>query len=100
MAEGDTEFEKELLQAIYVSIQDLKAKYIEGLTTQNEEILQQARHKIKPTLSLFELRKLSALLVEGKTAVDSSGFTSLNNHVGRFQEAADSLLSDLEEVIK
>jgi len=99
MAEGDLEFQSELIHAIYTSIQDLKNKYIEGLTSHNELILQQARHKIKPTLSLFELIKLKAILQEGKDIVSSNGFDGLEQHQARFEEAANDLLKDLNKVM-
>jgi len=99
MAEGDLEFQSELIRAIYTSIQDLKNKYVEGLTSHNELILQQARHKIKPTLSLFELKKLKAILQEGKDIVSSTGFDGLEQHQAQFEKAADDLLKDLDEVM-
>lgn len=99
MAEGDMDFQSELLNAIYISIQDLKNKYLEGLSAQNEEIIQQARHKIKPTLSLFELKKLHAVLQEGKTIVSSNGFKDLEKHQAQFVQAADDLLKDLHEIM-
>lgn len=100
MAEGDADFQAELLQAIYTSIQDLKSKYIEGLSTRNEDTLQQARHKIKPTLSLFELKRIHTVLLEGKTIVSSKGFEALADHEARFLKAAEDLLEDLQEVMK
>jgi translation elongation factor EF-G len=99
MAEGDMEFRTQLLNAIYTSIQDLKKKYVEGLTMHNEEIIKQARHKIKPTLSLFELNKLNEILQEGKSLVSSKGFDDLGTHQNKFLQAADELLDDLNKVI-
>jgi hypothetical protein len=99
MAEGDMEFRAELLQAIYTSILDLKTKYVEGISLHSEEILQQARHKIKPTVSLFELKRLNAILQEGKTLVSLNGFKEMDNHQNQFIKAAEELLKDLEEII-
>jgi|SRR5690606_7482031 len=100
MAEGDLEFKSQLLQAIYTSIQDLKKKYIEGLSSNDEELIQQARHKIKPTLSLFELKKLNAILQEGKVLVSSRGSEKLKSHEIEFLQATDELLDELNQVIK
>ncbi len=100
MAEGDLEFRSQLLVAIYTSIQDLKIKYVEGLSLHNEEIIQQARHKIKPTLSLFELRKLSSILQEGKMLFSVNSFEELNIHKNEFLLAIEELLKELNEVIK
>ena len=99
MAEGDMEFRSQLLNAIYSSIQDLKIKYVEGLSSHNEEIIQQARHKIKPTLSLFELNKLSSILQEGKKLISSDEIEKLNAHQNRFLVAIEDLLEDLNVVI-
>lgn len=100
MAEGDVEFRSQLLNAIYSSIQDLKIKYVEGLSLHNEEIIQQARHKIKPTLSLFELNKLTSILQEGKKLVSSDESEKLHHHQNRFLQAIEDLLDELNEVIK
>ncbi len=100
MAEGDENFKKELLRAIYTSIQDLKVKYVEGISSHSLEKLQQARHKIKPTLSLFELKRLTAILQEGKAHVSAKGFEDLDSHQNQFSEVTDELLKDLEEVIE
>ena len=99
MAEGDMEFRAELLHAIYTSIQDLKTKYVEGISLHSEEILQQARHKIKPTVSLFELKRLNVILQEGKTLVSLKGFKEMDNHQDQFIKVAEELLKDLEEII-
>lgn len=99
MAEGDMEFRSQLLNAIYSSIQDLKIKYVEGLSSHDEEIIQQARHKIKPTLSLFELKKLSSILQEGKKLISSEDFEKLHAHQNRFLMAIEDLLEDLNVVI-
>jgi len=100
MAEGDDDFRRELLRAIYTSIQEFKIKYVEGLSSHNLEKLQQARHKIKPTLSLFELKKLNTILQEGKAHVSAKGFEDLDLHQNQFREITDELLKDLEEVLE
>lgn len=100
MAEGDVEFKTQLLQAIYTSVQDLKKKYIEGLSSNDEELIQQARHKIKPTLSLFELKRLSAILQQGKTLLSAGKAEALKMHENEFLQATDELLDELNQVIK
>lgn len=99
MAEGDAGFRAELLQALYTSIQDLQAKYLEGLSSRNEEALQQARHKIKPTVTLFQLTGIQTVLQEGKTIITSQGFAALGDHERQFRQATDDLLEELEQVM-
>lgn len=99
MAEGDMDFRAELLQALYTSIQDLQTKYVEGLSSQSEEALQQARHKIKPTVTLFELKKIQSVLLEGKAIVNGKGFAALGQHETQFIKVTDELLKELEEVM-
>lgn len=97
MAEGDMDFRAELLQALYTSVQDLQAKYVAGLSSQNEEALQQARHKIKPTVTLFQLKKIQGVLLEGKAIINDKGFAALGEHESKFRQVTDDLLKELEE---
>lgn len=99
MAEGDTDFKAELLHALYTSIQDLQTRYVEGLSLQNEEALQQARHKIKPTVTLFQLKKIQSVLSEGKAIVSTKGFAALGQHESEFIKVTDDLLRELEEAM-
>ena len=100
VAEGDKEFQSQLLLAIQTSLEDLKLRYLEGLASKDETILQQARHKIKPTLSLFELKRLSTVLKQGKTLGLSKGADKLEAHQKEFQAAIDDLLKELKRVIE
>ncbi len=74
MSEGDEEFRIELTIAIYNGLLELQAKYLEGLEEKNEIILQQIRHKLKPTLSMFEFSDLIEELQNGKEILESQGF--------------------------
>ncbi|MCH7400402.1 hypothetical protein ACFOUP_07920 [Belliella kenyensis] len=74
MAEGDLEFKNELVSAIYTSLIDLRTKYIEGSEKEENETIQQIRHKVKPTLALFEIRKLEEVLSQGKLILEKNGF--------------------------
>lgn len=97
MAEGDMDFKAELLQALYTSVQDLQTRYVEGLSSQNAEALQQARHKIKPTITLFQLKKIQSVLSEGKAIISTKGFAALGQHESKFTQVTDDLLRELEE---
>jgi len=100
MAEGDKEFETELLDAIINSVKDLRKKYNEGIMVQSEEIIIQARHKIKPTLALFGLDKLSTVIEEGKIILQLNDMKgpATDRHNAEFLEAVDDLLEELSDI--
>jgi len=72
---------------------------VEGLSSQNAEALQQARHKIKPTITLFQLKKIQLVLSEGKTIIATNGFAALDQHEREFTKVTDDLLKELEREI-
>ena len=74
MAEGDDEFRMELTSAIYNGLLELEAKYSEGLQDRDEVKIQQIRHKVKPTLAMFEFDLLTTSLQEGKIILEKEGF--------------------------
>jgi len=100
MAEGDKEFETELLDAIINSVKDLRKKYNEGISAKNEDIIIQARHKIKPTLALFCLDKLSSVIEEGKAILQLNEMQgpATERHKADFLEAVDELLEELSDI--
>lgn len=100
MAEGDKEFETELLDAIINSVKDLRKKYTEGIVAQSEDIIIQARHKIKPTLALFSLDKLSTVIEEGKAILQENDMQgpATDRHRAEFLEAVNELLEELSEI--
>lgn len=100
MAEGDKEFETELLDAIINSVKDLRKKYNEGISVQSEDIIIQARHKIKPTLALFGLDKLSTIIEEGKCILQENDMKgpATDRHKAEFLEAIDDLLDELSHI--
>ena len=74
MAEGDLEFESQLTMAIHQGLKELKEKYEEGSVTKNEMTLIQIRHKLKPTLSMFQFHDIIAELQYGKEILETNGF--------------------------
>ncbi len=74
MAEGDDEFRVELTSAIYSGLSELQSVYTEACLAKDQVRIQQIRHKIKPTLSMFEFDQLAASLQEGKEILESEGF--------------------------
>lgn len=74
MCEGDEEFRIELTTAIYNGLLELKSKYIEGREKEDLVIIQQIRHKLKPTLIMFAFSDLIVELQNGKAILESNGF--------------------------
>lgn len=74
MSEGDEEFRLELTSAIYNGLIELQTRYGDGIEEKDEVKIQQIRHKVKPTLSMFEFADLIECLNAGKTILESHGF--------------------------
>ncbi|SFT51848.1 hypothetical protein SAMN04489724_1115 [Algoriphagus locisalis] len=95
MADGDKEFEKELTFAIHKGLVELKEVYAQGSLEKNEVKLQQIRHKLKPTLIMFELFQITDELQKGKDIIENEGFDGV-----AFSTHYESLLCKVEEAIK
>ncbi|MDR7130242.1 hypothetical protein J2X69_002590 [Algoriphagus sp. 4150] len=94
MSEGDKEFEKELTLAIYSGLVELKEKYAEGSREKNDTKIQQIRHKLKPTLSMFELCHIIEELQVGKDIIETEGFdaAAFNVHYYRLHQKLDQAI--------
>ncbi|WP_200978845.1 hypothetical protein [Echinicola sp. 20G] len=98
MSEGDLAFQKELLLAISNSVSELKERYREAIDRKDEELIHQARHKVRPTVTIFELRNLSEVLDDGRKLIAAAGMdANFDNHFQEFLKATDDLLRDIEE---
>jgi hypothetical protein len=98
MVEGDDEFRIQLLEAILVAVKELQGSYIKGIDTKSDEIIKQARHKIKPTLTLFGLVALSSTLGEGKLMIQKGGLEQdLEAHKLKFISVSDAILADIKQ---
>ena len=96
MAEGDDEFRIELTSAIYNGLLELETKYTEGLVEKDEVKIQQIRHKIKPTLAMFEFDQLAESLMEGKAILEADGFgDACELHVQDFLEKVKAALVEV-----
>lgn len=96
MVEGDEDFRSQLLEAIIVAIRELQESYIKGIDSKKEEIIKQARHKIKPTLTLFGLKALSITLGEGKQLILKGGLgQDLISHKAKFLSVTNAVLEDI-----
>ncbi|WP_229239661.1 hypothetical protein [Echinicola soli] len=99
MSEGDMEFQKELLQAIASSVEELKDRYEEAMAQRDEDLLHQARHKVRPTVTIFELRNLSQVLDEGKQIIRHDELEEkINVHHEQFLKVIDELLREIHEM--
>lgn len=97
MAEGDDEFRIELTQAIYQGLQELKVKYQEGLLEHDMVKIQQIRHKIKPTLAMFDIDLLTDCLQKGKEILESEGFNAdFTEHYADFSKKVDQAILEVE----
>lgn len=96
MSEGDEEFKMELTTAIYNGLVELEVKYSEGLADKDEVKIQQIRHKIKPTLMMFEFVELIDCLSKGKEILESEGFSaSFEVHYHDFLEKVKLAVSEV-----
>lgn len=93
MAEGDADFRAELVSALFKSLTELKEKYLEGAEQKDLEIISQIRHKVKPALSLFEIKKLEEVIQEGKDILTAHGFNE------DFLEHLDGFLDAVQDAI-
>jgi len=101
MAEGDEEFKIELTNAIFNGLVELKEKYAEGLKDRDMVKIQQIRHKVKPTLSMFELNPLTLSLQEGKEILESEGFSpDFQRHFQDFSTKVEQAIHEVENLVK
>ncbi len=97
MSEGDEDFRNELISAIYNGLVELQTKYTEGTQEQNLEIIQQIRHKLKPTLAMFEFDDLGDSLQIGKDILESSGFgEEFDSHAVQFHSKLMNAIKAVE----
>ncbi|WP_026951723.1 hypothetical protein [Algoriphagus mannitolivorans] len=101
MAEGDEEFRSELTQAIFNGLLELKEKYAEGLKDQDMVMIQQIRHKVKPTLLMFDLEPLTISLQEGKEILETEGFSSkFQDHFHDFFNKVEQAIAEVGTLVK
>lgn len=99
MADGDDEFRMELTAAIHSGLLELKAVYSTARDTQDEVAIQQIRHKLKPTLAMFEFDQLAATLQNGKEILDSEGFgASFEAHFEVFLQHVETALEEVQNL--
>lgn len=98
MVEDDVDFRKQLLEAIEVALTELENSYVIGIKEKSLPVIKQARHKIKPTLRLFDLERLGVILGNGKRFMLDHGFgEGIEAHMKEFQEAVHAVQEELKE---
>ena len=102
MSDGDVDFQKQLTLAIYKGLIDLKEKYAEGVSEKNDIKIQQIRHKLKPTLSMFRLSHIINELQIGKDIIESEWFEGedFELHYQNLHEQLDLANKRLHELIE
>ena len=101
MADGDEEFRLELTQAIHRGLIELKNVYAEGSSEKDIHKIQQIRHKLKPTLSMFDFDLLTQNLQEGKEILESSGFDDrFAIHLNQFIQHVEMAIKEVELISK
>ncbi|WP_290508371.1 hypothetical protein [Algoriphagus sp.] len=100
MSDGDEEFKKELTQAIFAGLKELKQFYSEGMLQRDLEIIQQIRHKVKPTLGMFEFDDLANSLQQGKEILESAGFgIQFQSHYEEFILQVDKAIEEVNRLL-
>jgi hypothetical protein len=97
LSDGDKEFHQELTLALFKSLLELKDKYHSSSLNKDIEGIKAIRHKIKPTLILFEITLLQNIIAEGKLVLEESGFSSaFDLHLLNFNAGLDKTISELK----
>ena len=101
MSDGDQDFQKELTQAILLGLEELKVKYAQGLEQKNENIIQQIRHKIRPTLIMFGLAPIIDEMQLGKEIVEQNGFSKeFELHCQKLDKEIELAIQCVSELIQ
>jgi hypothetical protein len=96
MAEGDDDFRIQLISAIYTGLLELKSVYLEASGEKDQVKIQQIRHKMKPTILMFDLDQLSESLRQGKGILETEGFgPAFDIHLSDFVLMVDSALVEV-----
>ncbi|MDO6436051.1 hypothetical protein Q4534_01475 [Cyclobacterium sp. 1_MG-2023] len=98
MVEDDLDFRNQLLDAIEIAVEELETTYLKGIEDKDSNSIKLARHKIKPTLGLFGLQRLSHILSEGKKLMEEGNFNScLDAHKEEFKTATNAVIADVKD---
>ncbi len=71
LAEGDTDFEQELVRLYTHSFRELKEKFATIITTQNTQELSFISHKYRTTFLMFDMNDIAGEIDRSKTILSS-----------------------------
>lgn len=98
MVEDDAEFRNQLLNAIVTAVEELESTYVNGIDAKDTDCVKQARHKIKPTLGLFGLKRLSHILSNGKKLMAEDKFdTWADTHKEELKLATRAVVEEVRD---
>lgn len=101
IADGDEDFKLELTKAIHTGLIELKTVYKQGNDAKDEVTIQQIRHKMKPTLAMFDFDELIVEMQIGKDIVESEGFTDrFSAHVLKMDKLVDAEIEKVGMLLK
>ncbi|GHB28770.1 hypothetical protein [Mongoliitalea lutea] len=101
LAEGDIEFKNELVTALYNSLNEFKERYILGAREHDMAAIQEIRHKVKPSLSLFEMHELTRIVYEGKAILEENGFSpEFRDHLILFRQQVDQAIAYIKPLVE
>ncbi|WP_439475413.1 hypothetical protein [Algoriphagus formosus] len=85
-----------MVTTIFRHSQELRQQYSIGKEKADLDIIQQIRHKVKPTLAMFEFDELSDSLQEGKQILESEGFgVNFESHFKDFTSKLDEVIQEV-----
>lgn len=100
VADGDEKFRLDLTKAIFLGLTELRMLYSEGFFEKDAYKIQQIRHKLKTTLTMFELEPLIETLQEGKEILESKGFgQEFEAHFNKFTLQLIWAIEMVEEIM-
>jgi hypothetical protein len=101
ISEGDEEFKSELTKAIHNGLNELKSIYSKGYQEKDSLIIQQIRHKVKPTLAMFEFEDLIVEIQKGKEILETQGFSeNFSIHVSALDRLIDAAIYNVDLLLK
>ena len=101
ISEGDEEFKFELAKAIHNGLIELKSIYSKGYQEKDDVIIQQIRHKVKPTLAMFEFEDLIVEIQKGKEILEREGFSeNFSSHVSDLDRLVEIAIYNVDLLLK
>lgn len=101
IAEGEEEFRIELIHAIQNGLIELKSVYSKGHEERDEVKIQQIRHKLKPTLAMFDFEDLATEIQKGKVILENEGFSkNFSTHATTLDKLLEGAICEVKSLLK